>query len=174
MRNSCCRCFRKDATSAELLPGASPSTSSSARTIRHVLPGSTRAHPPVASGEWDEAITRHEQVRSSDLLPGSTRQAICPTTCTTVLGMAQRHKRSISLPPDLDESIERAAAAAGTSVSGWIADVAEHRLRIEAGRRGVAQWEREHGALTADELAEGLARARLALGRRSARVRRTA
>ena len=89
-------------------------------------------------------------------------------------GMAQRHKRSISLPPDLDASIERAAAAAGTSVSGWIADVAVHRLRIEAGRRGVAQWEREHGALTADELAEGLARARLALGRRSARVRRTA
>ena len=118
--------------------------------------------------------SRNEQVRSSNLLPGSTRQVLCPTAGATVLGMAQRHKRSISLPPDLDVSIERAAAAAGTSVSGWIADVAEHRLRIEAGRRGVAQWERDHGALTADELAEGLARARLALGRRSARVRRTA
>ena len=79
--------------------------------------------------------------------------------------MAQRHKRSISLPPDLGKAIE-AAAESGTTVSAWLAATAAHRLRLEAGRRGIAEWEAEHGALTADELAEGLARARALLGRR--------
>lgn len=79
--------------------------------------------------------------------------------------MAQREKRSISLPPDLAAEIDRAATAEGTTVSAWIADTAAHRLRLEAGRRGIAEWERQHGALTADELADGLARARAILGR---------
>jgi hypothetical protein len=79
--------------------------------------------------------------------------------------MAQRHKRSISLPPDLDKEIEAAAAESGTTVSAWIASTAAHRLRIEAGRRAIAEWEADHGALTAEELADGLARARALLGR---------
>lgn len=79
--------------------------------------------------------------------------------------MAQREKRSISLPPDLAAEIDRAAVAAGTTVSAWIADTAAHRLRLEAGRRGIAEWERQHGALTPEELAEGLARARALVGR---------
>ncbi len=78
--------------------------------------------------------------------------------------MAIRHKRSISLPPDLDAAIEAAAAAAGTTVSGWMAETAQHRLNVEAGRRAIAEWEAEHGPLTADELADGLARARALLG----------
>lgn len=79
--------------------------------------------------------------------------------------MAQREKRSISLPPDLAARIDRAAAEEGTSVSAWIAATAAHRLRLEGGRRGIAAWERQRGALTAEELAEGLARARAILGR---------
>jgi hypothetical protein len=79
--------------------------------------------------------------------------------------MAGRQKRSISLPHDLAEAIEQAAAREGTTVSAWIADTAAHRLRLESGRRGIAEWERQHGLLTADELAEGLARARVLLGR---------
>lgn len=81
------------------------------------------------------------------------------------LVMAQREKRSISLPPDLAAEIDRAAAAEGTTVSAWIASTAAHRLRLEAGRRGIAEWERQHGALTAEELADGLARARAILSR---------
>jgi len=73
--------------------------------------------------------------------------------------MAQRHKRSISLAPDLDEAIEEAAAGAGMSVSAWLAETVRHRLRIEAGRAGLAEWEAENGALTPEERAEGLARA---------------
>jgi hypothetical protein len=81
--------------------------------------------------------------------------------------MAQRQKRSISLPAPLADAIEQAAAAEGTTVSGWLADTAAHRLRLDAGRRGIADWERENGPLTPGELADGLARARALLGRPS-------
>jgi hypothetical protein len=83
--------------------------------------------------------------------------------------MAQRQKRSISLPADLADAIDQAATAEGTTVSAWIAETAAHRLRIDAGRKGVAEWERQHGALTPDELAEGLARARAMLRRQPSR-----
>lgn len=79
--------------------------------------------------------------------------------------MAQRDKRSVSFPPDLAKAIDAAAAASGSSFSAWIAETASHRLRLEAGRRGVAEWEAEHGPLSERELAEGLARARELLGR---------
>ena len=81
--------------------------------------------------------------------------------------MAQRDKRSVSFPPELAKAIDAAATASGTSFSGWIAETASHRLRLDAGRSGVAEWEAEHGPLTERELAEGLARARDLLGRRS-------
>ena len=83
--------------------------------------------------------------------------------------MAQRQKRSISLPSDLADAIDQAATAQGTTVSAWIAETAAHRLRIDAGRQGVAEWERQHGALTPDELADGLARARAMLRRQPSR-----
>lgn len=83
--------------------------------------------------------------------------------------MAQRQKRSISLPADLAEAIDQAAATEGTTVSAWIASTAAHRLRLDAGRRGIAEWERQHGALTADEVADGLARAREMLRRSPSR-----
>jgi hypothetical protein len=83
--------------------------------------------------------------------------------------MVQRQKRSISLPSDLADAIDHAATAEGTTVSAWIADTAAHRLRIDASRKGVAELERQHGALTPDELADGLARARAMLRRQPAR-----
>lgn len=83
--------------------------------------------------------------------------------------MAQRQKRSISLPAELADAIERAARSEGTTVSGWLADTAAHRLRMDAGRRAIAEWEADNGPLTTTELAEGLARARALLGRTDAR-----
>ena len=85
--------------------------------------------------------------------------------------MAQREKRSISLPPELAQAIDQAAANDGTTFSAWLADTAAHRLRLEAGRRAIAEWERDQGPLTPDELADGLARARALLGR--AKTKRT-
>jgi hypothetical protein len=77
--------------------------------------------------------------------------------------MAQREKRSISLPPGLASEIDRAAAEGHTSFSAWLADTAARRLRLEAGRRALSEWEAEHGALTEEELAEGRERARALL-----------
>ncbi len=81
--------------------------------------------------------------------------------------VAQREKRSVSLPPDLAAAIEQAAREDGSTFSAWLAQVAAHHLKLQAGRQGIAEWEREHGALTEAELAEGLARARALLGRAS-------
>jgi predicted transcriptional regulator len=79
--------------------------------------------------------------------------------------MAQREKRSVSLPPDLARAVEQAAKAEGTTFSAWLAQTAAHRLKLEAGRQAIAEWERENGPLTEAELADGLARARSSLGR---------
>lgn len=78
--------------------------------------------------------------------------------------MAPREKRSISLPAELFAEISRAAEAVGTTISGWLADTAAHRLKIEAGLAGVAAWEAEHGPVTDEERAEADAWAREALG----------
>ena len=82
--------------------------------------------------------------------------------------MAQREKRSVSLPPELARAVEEAARAEGTTFSAWLAQTAAHRLKLEAGRKALAEWERENGPLTEAELAEGRARARASLGRTSA------
>jgi hypothetical protein len=103
-------------------------------------------------------------------LPGALSYRLCYHR-----RMAQRSKHSVSLPRDLARAIERAARQSGTTFSGWLADTAAHRLRLEAGRRAIAEWERDHGALSTKELADGQARARGLLGRSTPRsARRTA
>src|SRR4051812_13998137 len=76
------------------------------------------------------------------------------TACPTVVPMAVRKKRSISMPPDLDEEIEKAARQAGTSYSGWLATVARKEFIIAAGLAAVADYERVHGAFMPAEVAE--------------------
>jgi hypothetical protein len=71
----------------------------------------------------------------------------------------------VSLSPELAQAVDRAAAETGTSFSGWIADTVDRRLRLEAARDALAEWEREHGPLSAEERAEGRERARRSLGR---------
>lgn len=75
-----------------------------------------------------------------------------------------RVKRSISLMGDLASQIELAAAEEGTSVSAWIAESAAHRLRMDAGRKALAEWEAENGALTPAERDEARARVLRMLG----------
>lgn len=79
--------------------------------------------------------------------------------------MAQREKRSISLPPELARAVEEAARAEGLTFSAWLARTAAHRLKLDAGRQALAEWEAENGPLTPEERAEGWARARRSLGR---------
>ncbi len=63
---------------------------------------------------------------------------------------------------DLDELLGALAALAD---SGSPVDAVAWDDTLAAGRRGVTEWEAVSGALTPDEVAEGHARARDALGR---------
>jgi hypothetical protein len=97
--------------------------------------------------------------------------------CATISDVPVRKKRSISIPPDLDASIEEAAKAAGTTYSGWLATTARKELTLRAGLAAVAAYERDEGAFSEDEIAEAEAWAREAVtrGRRSGtQSRRTA
>jgi hypothetical protein len=91
--------------------------------------------------------------------------------------MAVRKKRSVSIPPDLDAQIEAAAAEAGVTYSAWLAATARKEFTIRAGLKAVAEFEREQGAFSPEEIAEAEQWAREALERstnRSSRRRRTA
>ena len=91
--------------------------------------------------------------------------------------MAVRKKRSISMPPDLDAQIEAAAVHAGVSYSAWLAAAARKEFIVRAGLDAVAEFERDNGAFSTDELAEAEAWARNAISRgkrTGARQRRTA
>ena len=53
---------------------------------------------------------------------------------------------AVSLEADLAQQIRDAAGS--ESISGWIADAAERKLRAQGLRGVVASWEDEHGAFT--------------------------
>ncbi|MCY4639456.1 MAG: hypothetical protein OXC94_03840 [Chloroflexi bacterium] len=61
-------------------------------------------------------------------------------------------KMSISLDPALGDAVRRAAQRDGSGLSAWLADAARAKLRAEALGAFLDAWEREHGALTAEEL----------------------
>lgn len=56
---------------------------------------------------------------------------------------------AISLDADLAEAIR--AAAEGGTVSGWLADAAERKLRAQALSEVVEEWQAEHGAFSPAE-----------------------
>lgn len=64
-------------------------------------------------------------------------------------------KRSVSLADEVASAVEEAAREDGVSFSAWLSSAAERQLRVRQGQRGVAAWESEAGALTAEEIAAG-------------------
>jgi hypothetical protein len=89
--------------------------------------------------------------------------------------MAVRKKRSISMPSELDAEIAAAAAQQGLSYSAWLANTARKEFTIGAGLAAVSQFEHDHGAFSAAEIADADAWAARAVshtnpstGRRSA------
>src|SRR5579863_380981 len=60
------------------------------------------------------------------------------------LVMAVRKKRSISLPPDLDDQIAAAAEQAGVTYSAWLAATARKEFTLRAGLLAVAEYENDH------------------------------
>jgi len=84
-------------------------------------------------------------------------------------------KRSVSLGDDVAAAVELAAKEDGVSFSAWLSGAAERQLRVRQGLRGVAAWEAEAGALTAEEIAAGedlLARLLSGVSGMASRVRR--
>lgn len=82
-------------------------------------------------------------------------------------------KLAITIDPDIHENVLAAAAREGVSVSAWMTDAARQALHRRAGLAAVAQWEEQHGRLTAEEMNEARRSVRAQL-RASRTVRRTA
>jgi regulator of protease activity HflC (stomatin/prohibitin superfamily) len=66
-------------------------------------------------------------------------------------------KLSISVPPEVEETIKAAAASEGKPVSAWLAEAATEKARAAAlhaagraaARELVAEYQREHGPIPA-------------------------
>ncbi len=59
---------------------------------------------------------------------------------------------SISLESELGDRVRRAARKSRVGISSWLADAAAAKLRAEALAEFLDDWEREHGAFTAEEI----------------------
>jgi hypothetical protein len=82
-------------------------------------------------------------------------------------------KLAITIDPDVHEKILAAAAGDGLSVSAWMTGAAREALQRRAGLAAVAEWEKQHGAFSTEEMNE----ARRTVGaqlRTTRRVRRPA
>ncbi|MEW6581606.1 MAG: type II toxin-antitoxin system CcdA family antitoxin [Actinomycetota bacterium] len=67
--------------------------------------------------------------------------------------MSATTKLSISLPADLAaEARSLARSERGGNLSGLIAELLDREVRRQRSLEAVAEWEAEHGALTAEEL----------------------
>ena len=61
-------------------------------------------------------------------------------------------KMSVSFERTLGDRIRTAARKSGIGISSWLAGAAAARLRADALREFLDDWEARHGALTADEI----------------------
>jgi post-segregation antitoxin (ccd killing protein) len=66
-------------------------------------------------------------------------------------------KVTVTLPTDLIDEVNIAAAKAGIPVSRLVSSALERELRRQIGLALVAEWEAEHGAFTPAEMAEARA-----------------
>jgi len=62
-------------------------------------------------------------------------------------------KLSVALEEAIADAATASAERQGLSLSAWLNRAAENALAIDDGLAAAAEWEAEHGALTADELA---------------------
>ena len=67
-------------------------------------------------------------------------------------------KMSVSLVPSLSNAVRNAADQSGETLSGWLADAAQAKLRANALDEFLHVWENENGAITEEELRDAAAR----------------
>jgi hypothetical protein len=82
-------------------------------------------------------------------------------------------KLAITIDPKVHEKILAAAARDRVSVSAWMTSAAREALRRRAGLAAVAEWEKQHGPFSAEEMHEARRGVRTQL-RMSRTVRRPA
>ena len=70
-------------------------------------------------------------------------------------------KWSLSVDEELAEQVRAAADEAGESLSGWEAEAAERRLRLDAMAAALADYEAEHGVIDDERVAAARERLRL-------------
>lgn len=63
-------------------------------------------------------------------------------------------KLAITVDPKIYDKILAAAARDGVSVSAWMTGAAREALRRRAGLAAIAEWEKEHGSFSAEEMNE--------------------
>ena len=80
-------------------------------------------------------------------------------------------KLAVTVDADVHAKVVDAAEADGTSVSAWITAAARRALLARDGLAAVAEWEREHGALTNAELKAARSRVARGMARRKASSR---
>jgi hypothetical protein len=75
-------------------------------------------------------------------------------------------KLAITVDPEVHENILAAATHDGVSVSAWMTTAAREALRRRAGLAAVAEWEKQHGRFTTEEMEEARRSVRDQLRRR--------
>lgn len=111
-----------------------------------------------STGGLERPLDRRANVRLAVSLTEQRRdkaRGVSYQVCYHLEVMAKRHKRSISLPPEIDRMVAQAAKTADMTVSAWIAETAYQRIKLDAGRQGIEEWEAENGSLTPEERKEG-------------------
>ena len=63
-------------------------------------------------------------------------------------------KLAITIDPKVHEKIIAAAARDGVSVSAWMTSAAREALQQRAGLAAIAEWERQYGPFSAEEMEE--------------------
>jgi hypothetical protein len=63
-------------------------------------------------------------------------------------------KLAITIDPKVHEKILAAAARDGVSVSAWMTNAAREALQRRAGSTAIAEWEKQNGPLSTEEMDE--------------------
>jgi hypothetical protein len=80
-------------------------------------------------------------------------------------------KLAITIDPKIHERVLAAAARERVSVSAWMTSAAREALQRRAGLAAVAEWEKQHGPLSVEEMNEArqIVRAQLRTARTARR-----
>lgn len=80
-------------------------------------------------------------------------------------------KLAITVDADVHEQVVAAAADEGMSVSAWMTEAARRALLVRDGLLAVAEWEKDHGPFTQEELDAARARVSREIARPARRPR---